>query len=311
MKKAVTIFIILFSVVLLGCASMQSDWEKAQKQDLSYSYRQFLKKYPHSKYAAAARKNLERTTWKLARRLDKPEFYQQYLSEFPNGPHASEASASIEPASFKQAKAKEKIEAMKKFLADYPQTRFRNEAESWIARLKRIKEIESKFNKQFEARLSHKDYNGMEALINEYGQYSFVEKAIPKLEDSIVNEIRSGKEKGRYHISIPIKGAFHVRTTFWASYAGGKKGVLSVGPSYPGDTSGLRAILNQNNIGDGSIIRFGKSNVGIKIQGYSFRGAGDELHLLSFAIVKNIGYVYLRGKGSVQGPDNKLTVLGQ
>lgn len=311
MKNAVTIVIILFSVGLLGCASMQSDWEKAQKMDRIYSYKQFLKKYPNSKYDATARKNLEKVTWEETRRIDKPESYQQYLSEFPNGPHVAEASASIEPAAFKQAKAKEKIEAMEKFLADYPQTRFKNEAESWITQLKHLNEIESKFNKQFEVHLSHKDYNEMEALINEYRQYSFVKKAIPKLEDSIVNEIMTGKEKQRYHIPIPINGAFRARTTFRASYSGGKKGILSVGPSYPGDTNGLRAILNQNNIGDGSIIRFGKSNVGIKIEGYTFLGAGDELHLLSFAIVKNIGYVYLRGKGSIQGPDNKVTVLGQ
>jgi outer membrane protein assembly factor BamD (BamD/ComL family) len=311
MKNAISILIILFSVGLFGCASMQSDWDKAQRQDLSYSYKHFLKKYPNSQYAAAARKNLERATWDETRRFDKPEFYQRYLSEFPNGPHVSEALASIEPAAFKQAKAMEKIEAMEKFLSDYPQTRFRNEAESWIAQLKRLGEIESKFNKQFEVRLSHKDYNGMEALVNEYRQYSFVKKTIPKLEDSIVNEIRAGKEKQRYQIPISINGAFRVRTTFRASYSGGKDGTLSAGPSFPGDTSGLIALFNNNNIGDGSIVRFGRSNVGMKIQGYIFRGAGDEFNLLSFAIVKNVGYVYLRGKGSVQGPDNKVTVLGQ
>jgi hypothetical protein len=51
--------------------------------------------------------------------------------------------------------------------------------------------------------------------------------------------------------------------------------------------------------------------IGIDVRGYKFLGAGDENHLLTFGVIRDVGYVYLRGKGSVQGSDNTLMRLGQ
>jgi hypothetical protein len=86
------------------------------------------------------------------------------------------------------------------------------------------------------------------------------------------------------------------------------KGEISAGEEFPGDFSGLIALMTIPNFGDGSILRF--KDVGIRMHGYTFVGEGDILNRLTFVVIKDVGYVYLRGKGKVISPEGVTTKLG-
>lgn len=60
----------------------------------------------------------------------------------------------------------------------------------------------------------------------------------------------------------------------------------------PEGNFGLRTLL----FADGSVHRFAGM---VKLHGYLINGTGDRLNRLTFGVVKGIGYVYLRGQGSV------------
>jgi hypothetical protein len=78
--------IIIFNV-LLGCASEESDWAKAKKDNTELSYEIFLKKYPKSSFAKDADtilKNLQsQNAFDNAQKINSIEVYETFISKFP------------------------------------------------------------------------------------------------------------------------------------------------------------------------------------------------------------------------------------
>lgn len=63
--------------------------------------------------------------------------------------------------------------------------------------------------------------------------------------------------------------------------------------------------------GDGSIHRYaGAIPLGVGLE-YIFIGDTNTAHRLTFAVLKDIGYVYVRGKGIVRGPQGRTVKLGE
>jgi hypothetical protein len=63
--------------------------------------------------------------------------------------------------------------------------------------------------------------------------------------------------------------------------------------------------------GDGSIHRYsGAIPLGVGLD-YIFIGEANAAHRLTFVVLKDIGYVYVRGKGIVKGPQGKVIQLGE
>ena len=65
----------------------------------------------------------------------------------------------------------------------------------------------------------------------------------------------------------------------------------------PGDSVPVVAGEIQLPAGIGSIHRY---NGTVKLSRYTIEGQGDEFHRLTFAVVKGVGYVYLRGIGTIK-----------
>jgi len=146
---------------------------------------------------------------------------------------------------------------------------------------------------------------------------------VPKLENTLVKELR-GKPLGeRYTIREVLPKP------------GGVSGSLTIsenGPSvylyfteYPQDRTtfatgsfatietNVKDLLSSQTVpaGDGSIHRFaGGQHKTIKVGNHILIDEGEKHHRLTFCLLKDQGYVYLRGKGVLITPDGKEVKLG-
>jgi len=154
------------------------------------------------------------------------------------------------------------------------------------------------------------DLGKIEKLIDTYSDYKFAEKAIPRLEDMIVDRIKkSGPGRDRFVAKVVIGTQGKIRNTVRAIAGSSKdKGMLEYSQELPGDYDGLAAMTQAPNWGENSILRFGfhESGVAIDIKGYKYLGRGDKLHQLTFVLIKNVGFVYVRGKGQVASPKGEV-----
>ncbi len=303
--------IILSALILFGCATIESDWKSAQTGNSVYSYKRFLQEHPESPYTAEAAAQLERKTWEQAQSIDAPEAYNAYLKYYPNGRYAvaaaEAAKKSIEPAAFRQAQKENTASSFEKFIAKYPDSVLVKDAKAKIERLNKEQEREAEFNSKFK---TLEDPDQIEKLIDTYSEYKFVEKAIPRLEDMIVDRIsKNGPGRDRFVAKVVIGTQGKIRNTISAMAGGSKdKGMLEYSQEFPGDHDGLTAMLQAPNWGENSILRFGSndSRIEIDIKGYKYLGRGDKLHRLTFVLIKNAGFVYVRGKGQVVSPKGEV-----
>ena len=134
------------------------------------------------------------------------------------------------------------------------------------------------------------------------------DKIVPKLEHMIIEEIMIKGVKNRFVIKeIMPKTGLPGSLTMEGTREGYIKGYME----FPGDRIPLLFGVPNIPFAPSSIHRFvGKVNLEIDGQVYSFIGEGDKLHRLTFGVIKNIGYVYLRGKGRVILKNGKEVKLG-
>ncbi len=131
---------------------------------------------------------------------------------------------------------------------------------------------------------------------------------VPQIENEIIRQIQDKGPGDRLIIQgVKSREGSRGRITFIELKTPGLS--LRQGSVFPGDhiTGDPMAVPLE----DGSIHRF-NGRKGLTLDGVTceFEGAQDSRYLLTFAVVKNVGYVYLRGKGKVRTPDGKVTYLG-
>jgi len=309
MSKVSSISCIILCIFVTSCASMEEDWEKAKRDHNAFVYSQFLQKYPNSEYAAEARRARESSLWDVAsgnftsnnpsEKLENQNWaLGYYIEQYPNGLHAIEAKNIYDPIAFKKAKAQGTIEAIESYLNNYPDGSFVSEAKESLS------EVTIVYNKLSQSNTSEK----LQDLIDDYSEYHYCYRAIPKLERTILEEYRSNKFKNCTVLPLKVYLNCLVKVTLEGTLHQGNQGYISAGAEFPGDTDGLNATLYGPNYGDGSILRF--TGTAIKINDYIFEGDGDELNRLTFYVIKDLGYVYLRGKGNVTTPKGEIKALG-
>jgi hypothetical protein len=110
-----------------------------------------------------------------------------------------------------------------------------------------------------------------------------------------VDELKE-KAKGNFMILAGL-GAMSGRVLFSPEFPGDKDS----SPTHGGST------VPRLPLADGSVHRIrGKVTMGE----YTFLSEGDQLNRLTFGIVKDIGYVYVRGRGAVTLPNGEKIELG-
>lgn len=139
-----------------------------------------------------------------------------------------------------------------------------------------------------------------------------IDKVIIKLENLLLESAKKNKGKGQFIIKDKYK-YINESSPCSITYQEATGGNVLVKIEFEGDgipfTLGGGGLRN-NRDGDGSIQRyFGE------IGGYEpkqiIKGEGDRLHRLTFGLIKEVGFVYLRGIGSVTSPNKKIVKLGK
>ena len=143
------------------------------------------------------------------------------------------------------------------------------------------------------------------------------EDNIPKIEDRVVKEIKKNGVGGRLVIKeiMPSDG-----DPFRFTFIQNAPNSITDVSEFPEDYNAVSTYWDDKGrpkliIPDGSILRFygnvpasGLGDFGFA--GYKFIGEGEKLNRLTFVCIKDIGFVYARGKGKVISPDGKEIKLG-
>jgi len=235
-----------------------------------------------------------------ARRTDNIRAYQEFLAKHPESEFSQQVKLRIEELEWGKAKKKNSIEAYEKYISKYPEGEFTAQARDKVNKLKVAKKNELEFNEKLSA---VKSVDDLRSLIEQYKKYSFTSNAVPKLEAIIVNRIKTEGIGNRFSIKeITSQPGPNCVTGLEQNNSGEVFAFSDFNRARLGIING-----NPNLFGDSSIHRFkGK----VEIQGYTFIGEGDKFNRLTFCVIKDIGYVYLRGKGKVLLKDGKEASLG-
>ena len=153
----------------------------------------------------------------------------------------------------------------------------------------------------------------------------FIPKAvedIPKAEAILIRNLGKDELSNRFNI-LELLPDSKVAEGGIVFSEGPKEGSTLISTEFPGDTLviglGLGFTLNEPLEVTGEIILEAETyNVQIHrfrnkvatTSGYIFIGEGDDLNLLTFARLVNVGYLYLRGKGQVILPNGEEVKLG-
>jgi len=181
--------------------------------------------------------------------------------------------------------------AYEKFLESYPSSEYSAEAHRRLG--------------FFFAIDSANSTDAVEALIKKHQGETFVYNAIPKLENFLIDEIEMRGPSDRLIITalMPTGNEAITGVTF---SEGDEPETFKVSTEFPGD-----AIMLGGSPFNTRVHRYrGKVPVGGALDGYVFISEGDKLNLLTFAQIRRVGYVYLRGRGKVIFPNGKEVRLG-
>ena len=300
--------------ILCGCASMQEDYEQANRENTHWSYQRFLSMYPQSEYTADVKQRIEDLFWSRTRASEQEgseqaiRAYQGYLSQYPNGTYADEAKrkvVALQEASRKEKQKQEKLEI------------------------------------EFRAA---KGIDGLESLLSKYAETQFAGEALALVETILIDQIEATGVGTRYcipdlrptaagasgRVTISVKGEMvgvQLQTPK-DSFPSGL--VLPIGyqiwfqpgrPDYRLRQAESGSLLP---MGHGSVHRFDGTVAFKPFQGgmtflakndpddigYWFVSGGDANHRLTFYLTKEHGYVYLRGKGRVIPKGGDEVTLG-
>jgi hypothetical protein len=135
--------LIAAAAVLAACSSAESDWKKADSQNTTAAYQDFLTQHPNDSHAQEARDRIKKLedeqAWADAQKANTADAYQQYLQKEPNGAHADEAHnqvTALERAdAWKTAQAANTPEALQGFLQKYNQGPEVDEAKAALDKL--------------------------------------------------------------------------------------------------------------------------------------------------------------------------------
>ena len=98
MKRTVVVLFFI-SLLVSGCVTTQSDWEKTRTVDTIAAYEAFLDKYPQSKFTVAAKARAAElqdiAQWKKAQTIATQASYEEYLKKQSSGRYRLDAQQKI------------------------------------------------------------------------------------------------------------------------------------------------------------------------------------------------------------------------
>jgi hypothetical protein len=116
----------LTTILLVGCATTEGDWQQAKTANTVSAYANFLAKHPHGSHVDDANAAMENLDWTTARGLNTAAAYKDFLAKHSQGSHADEAKAAFENLDWNTAEQSGTPDAFLDFYHRHPTTsRFR------------------------------------------------------------------------------------------------------------------------------------------------------------------------------------------
>jgi len=266
-------------LVLTSCSGSEKDWQVAVSSNSVDAYRNYLLAHPDSTdpHRDDALERIEDLIWEAACTEEDTSSFAEYLLEYPQGRYSEQLLDSL---------TSETHESVMRLLAD-----------GFTSQVRSMDSIQ-----------------GVDSLVQAFEKYEFVVEGLARLERLLTREIRLHGPGDRFVIKHvkPDGGSGSVtlcsKDAEWPNregalvYSGQFLVVLRL--EFPGDgfTMGYAFPSPEVPWGDGSIHRyFGPvkhswpTGYGLMFESNSNRG-----NRLTFAVIEGIGYVHLRGSGSVK-----------
>lgn len=157
---------VLVLFLIVSCATPQSDWDAAQKENSKYSYENFIKNYPDSDFANQAKAKIEELDWAEATRINAKEKYEEFIRNHPKSDFTPQARIKVETISWGKAAETNSILGYSMFMRKYPESSYVDKARLKIGELKYLEII--KCGK----------YGPLEKFINQHKDTEIAQKAI-------------------------------------------------------------------------------------------------------------------------------------
>jgi hypothetical protein len=125
-------------LVLAGCATVDTRWQKATLTDTVQSYEAFLKQHPDSDYTALARDKIDSLHWQEATTANTIQGFERYIQLHRDGKYVTKAKDNIDSLYWQEAKRRNSLSGYKDFLQKYPSSVFSTQARDEIRKFAEV-----------------------------------------------------------------------------------------------------------------------------------------------------------------------------
>ena len=119
-SRILALSVIAAALVVVGCASVQSQWKTAVATNTIDGYQTFANKHAKSVYADSAQMAIERLNFETADKAHTIAAYQGFIKDNPKSALVPKANDRIDELQFKAATSTNTIAGYKDFIAKHP-----------------------------------------------------------------------------------------------------------------------------------------------------------------------------------------------
>ena len=116
-------------LLIVSCATVQKDWEKAKTQNSVQSYRYFVHQHPASEYSDEARLRIDTLQWEDVNKSKYLHSYQIFIYSYPENRFVPEAKKKIEAIKWVEACKTNTATSYQYYMKEYPQSVYAPAAE--------------------------------------------------------------------------------------------------------------------------------------------------------------------------------------
>lgn len=308
-----------FIIILAGCESMESRWQDAQSKNTVEAYENFIKDYPESPFDEEAKGKIIELQFESAKEKNTILAYEEFIEKYPESSFIEEAQSKITELQYEIVRQKNTTEDYKKFIEQYPLSSYAKDAQNEILNIFANEIRTSKSLKDKEAIENNMVKNILE---NGVGTRFVLKDILPRGNISVqeivtLAELAGSHDQEAQHNYARIGGTQYNFTKI-VSYKATGQSILAHQDAdtdhftfktlYPKDKLYFKLSFAGASLleplGNQCIWRFiGK----IDFKDYIFYG--DSKEPLTFMLLKNVGFVYLHGKGTVKQKNQIIKAL--
>lgn len=135
-SRILALSVLAAALVVVGCASVQSQWKSAVATNTIDGYQTFASKHAKSTYADSAQMAIERLNFEAADKEHTVAAYQAFIKDNPKSMLVAKANDRIDELQLKAATATNTIAGYKDFIAKHPGSSRISMAQQGIEKLK-------------------------------------------------------------------------------------------------------------------------------------------------------------------------------